>query len=122
VERGEPGHPELDGIRRGDLVLVAIPGDHGKPRPTLVLQSDLFNDTHASITVVPVTSTIVATPLFRLTVDPSPGNGLRAVSQIMIDTLMTVRRDRLRRTIGRLDDDIMLRVNRAWALWLGLVT
>ena len=107
-------------MKRGDLVVVAMPGDYGKPRPALVVQSDLFNDTHASITVAPVTSTIVDTPLFRVTVEPSRRNGLRLVSQIMVDKVTTVRRQRLGQTIGRLEEDVMLRVSRALALWFGI--
>jgi mRNA interferase MazF len=110
----------LDALRRGDLVVVAMPGDYGKPRPALVVQSDLFNETHASITIAPVTSTIVDTPLFRVTVEPSRRNGLRLVSQIMVDKLTTVRRQRLGQTIGRLEEDVMLRVSRALALWFGI--
>ena len=107
-------------MKRGDLVVVAMPGDCGKPRPALVVQSDLFNETHASITVAPVTSTIVDTPLFRVTVEPSRRNGLRLVSQIMVDKLTTERRQRLGLTIGRLEEDVMLRVSRALALWFGI--
>ena len=97
-----------------------MPGDYGKPRPALVIQSDLFNDTHASVTLAPVTSTIVDAPLFRLTLDPTPSNGLRSVSQIMIDKVAAVRRDRIGKTVGRLDERTMIRVNRAVGLWLGL--
>ena len=97
-----------------------MPGDYGKPRPALVVQSDLFNETHASVTIAPITSTIVDTPLFRVTVEPSRRNGLRSVSQIMIDKTTTVRRQRLDQTIGRLEDDVMLRVSRALALWFGI--
>lgn len=107
-------------MKRGDVVVVAIQGDYGKPRPALVIQSDLFNETHASVTVAPVTSTIVDAPLFRLTVDPSSSNGLRSLSQIMVDKAVAVRRDRIGQAIGRLDDSTMIRVNRAVALWLGL--
>lgn len=107
-------------MKRGDLVVVALPGDYGKPRPALVVQSDLFNDTHASVTVVPVTSTIVDTPLFRVTVEPSRRNGLRLVSQLMVDKVTTVRRQRLGEPIGRLEDDVMLRVSRALAVWFGI--
>jgi mRNA interferase MazF len=106
-------------VKRGDLVVVAMQGDFGKPRPTLVVQSDLFNRTHPSVTVAPVTSTIVDSPLFRLTVEPSAQNGLRSVSQVMMDKITTVRRDRIGQRIGRLDDETMLRVNRALVLWLG---
>ncbi len=108
-------------MRRGDVVVVVLQGDYGKPRPALVVQSDLFNETSASVTVAPVTTTVVDAPLFRITLDPSKGNGLRAVSQVMVDKLTTVRRDRVGSTIGRLEDDTMLRVARALALWLGIV-
>jgi len=107
-------------VKRGDLVAVALQGDYGKPRPALVIQSDLFNETHVSLTIVPVTSTIVDAPLFRVTVEPSRGNGLRTVSQIMVDKVTTVRRPRLGQTIGRLEEDVMLRVSRALALWFGI--
>jgi mRNA interferase MazF len=110
----------LDVVKRGDVVVVAMQGDYGKPRPALVIQSDLFNETHASITVAPVTSTIVDAPLFRLTVDPSPSNGLRSISQIMVDKVTAVGRERIGKAIGRLDESTMIRVNRAVALWFGL--
>jgi mRNA interferase MazF len=109
-------------VRRGDVVIVAIQGDHGKPRPALVIQSDLFNDTHPSVAVAPVTSTIVDAPLFRLTLDPTDSNGLRSVSQIMVDKVTAVRRSKIGKAVGRLDDRTMIRVNRAIALWFGLAT
>ena len=110
----------MDRLTRGDVVIVALQGDYGKPRPALVVQSDLFNDAHASISVVPVTTSLVDAPLFRLTVEASSTNGLHTLSQLMIDKLTAVRRDRIDRAVGRLGDDLMLRVNRALALWLGL--
>ena len=109
-------------MKRGEVVVVSLTGDHGKPRPALVVQSDLFNETHASVTLAPVTSSIVDAPLFRLTLDPAAQTGLRSVSQIMIDKVTTVKRDKIGRSIGRVDDDTMVRVNRAMALWFGLST
>ena len=106
-------------MRRGDLVTVALQGDYGKPRPALVIQSDLFAGT-ASVAVLLVTSTLIDTPLLRLTVEPSPENGLRRPSQVMIDKPMTIRTDRIGATFGRLDDPTMVRVNRSLALFLGL--
>lgn len=107
-------------MKRGELVTVALPGDYGKPRPAVVLQADLFNETHASVTVAPVTSTLVNAPLFRLAVEPSARNGLRALSQVMVDKLTSVRRERIGPTIGALEPDALARVNRALALWLGI--
>src|SRR5688572_16785567 len=105
-------------MRRGDLVTVAISGGFGKPRPALVIQSDHFDAT-ASITVLLISGTLVEAPLIRLTVDPAPENGLRKRSQIMIDKVMTVRRDRLAEPFGRLGEETMIAVNRSLALFLG---
>ena len=104
---------------RGSLVTVVMRGDYGKPRPALVIQADQFGDL-GSVTVLPITSTLIDAPLLRLTVDPLAENGLRTRSQIMLDKPITVKADRIGQTIGRLDDATMLRVNRSLALFLGL--
>ena len=107
-------------VRRGDLVPVALPGDFGKPRPALIIQSDLFNPTHPTVTVLPLTSEIRSAPQFRVTVEPSPTNALSVVSQVMVDKPMTIRRDKIRAPFGRMDDAAMLRIGRALAVWIGL--
>jgi mRNA interferase MazF len=110
----------LGALKRGDLVTVAIPGDFGKPRPALVVQADLFNATHASVTVLPVTSSVVDAPLFRITLEPTADNGLKKPSQIMVDKVISVRTDRVGKTIGRVGDDTMIGVGRALAVWVGI--
>ena len=107
-------------MRRGDVVIVSAPGDYGKARPALVVQSDQFNPNHASIAICLMTSTMIDAPLFRLTVEPTPANGLRTRSQIMIDKIVALRRERIGETIGRLDAETMVRVNRSLAMWMGL--
>ena len=106
-------------MRRGDLVTVALQGDLGKPRPALVIQSDLF-EVHPSVTILPVTSDLRATPLFRITVNPTPDNGLNKPSQVMVDKPHSVARDKIGSVLGHLDDAAMLAVNRAQAVFLGL--
>lgn len=105
-------------MRRGDLVAVALQGDLGKPRPALIIQSDLF-DTHPSLTILPVTSTLRAAPLFRIAVKPSELNGLTKPSQVMVDKPQSVAREKVGAVFGRLDDETMLAVNRALAVFLG---
>lgn len=107
-------------MKRGDIVLVTAPGDYGKRRPAVVIQSDLFNDTHASIVVCLISSALVDAPLFRLTVAPSADNGLKEPSQIMVDEMVALRRERLSEPRGRLDDEMMLRLGRSLALFIGL--
>lgn len=103
---------------RGDLIVIALQGDVGKPRPALVIQSDLFAE-HPSVTVLPVTSEIRDAPLFRLSLQPNAENGLRVLSQIMVDKAQTVPREKVGQIIGRLDSATMVAVNRALALFLG---
>lgn len=105
-------------MKRGDVVTVALQGDLGKPRPALVIQSDLF-DLHSSVTILPVTSDLRATPLFRITVEPTPENGLNKPSQVMVDKPQSVARDKIGAVVGHLDDVAMLAVNRALAVFLG---
>ncbi len=107
-------------MNRGDVVTVALQGEHGKLRPAVIVQSDSFNPSHASFSILPITSTIVSAPLFRLTVEPSSTNGLRRVSQIMADKITSVSRERLGQKIGVLDPDTMARIGRSLALWLEL--
>jgi mRNA interferase MazF len=107
-------------MKRGNVVLVVVPGDYGKPRPAVVVQTDLVNDIHSSIVVCPVTSRIQDAELFRLTIKPSPNNGLQKTSQIMVDKIVAVRRDKIRDGIGILDEELMIRLNRTLAFWLGL--
>lgn len=78
-------------MKRGDPVTVAFAGDYGTPRPGLVIQSDFF-EAHPSVTLLPVTSELRETPLFRV---------------------------RVGEVIGRLDDETLLAVNRALAVFLG---
>lgn len=105
-------------MKRGDLVTIALPGTYGKPRPALVIQSDLF-DEHPSITILPVTSELRDTPLFRVSVEPEEGNGLHKRSQVMVDKTQTVPRGKVGETFGHLDDMTMLAVTRALAVFLG---
>lgn len=106
-------------MRRGDIVIVAMPGDFGKPRPAIIIQSDHFAEL-GTLTVALITRTLVDAPLLRLTVEPSEANGLRVSSQIMADKIMTIRRGRVGQMIGKLADTEFLALNRSLALFLGI--
>src|ERR1700691_913046 len=97
-------------LKRGDIVTIAARGNYGTPRPALIIQADVFKDTHASITVVPLTSTIIDAPLFRITLDPTRQNGLSRVSQIMVDKVLTLPREKIGKRVGRLGKTHMTRV------------
>ena len=109
----------MEGLKRGDVVVVALQGDYGKPRPALVVQSDLF-DAHSTVAILPLTSEILGAPLFRIAVEPAAKNGLRVRSQVMIDKPYTVAREKIGGRIGCLDEQTLLQVNRSMMVWLGL--
>lgn len=105
---------------RGHLVTIVLQGDFGKPRPALIIQSDYF-DAHPSITVLPVTSDLRDTPLFRILVQPTTANGLQLVSQIMVDKAMTIAREKVGEKFGQLEPETLMEVDRCLALFLGIV-
>ena len=106
-------------MKRGDIVTIVLPGAYGKPRPALVVQSDYF-DALASVTVLPVTSELRAAPLLRIALEPDSDNGLRKKSQIMVDKIQTVPRNKVGTTIGTLHEDTLVAVDRALAVFLGI--
>ena len=106
-------------MMRGDLVSIAMQGDFGKPRPALVIQANHFSE-HSSVTVLPITSTLVAAPLLRVTVQPSAENGLQKPSQVMVDKAMTVKRNKVGPAFGHIDADALVEVERCLAVFLGI--
>jgi mRNA interferase MazF len=107
-------------VKRGDVVLMVAGGDFGKPRPGVVVQADELGDSTTTVLVCPLSSDIQESPRLRPAVEPSSDNGLRLHSQIMTEKVMPIRRDRVRRVIGRLDSDAVSRLDRALLVVLGL--
>jgi len=106
-------------VNRGDLITIALPGDYGKPRPAVVVQSDAFRGLD-SVTVLRVTSELRSLPLIRITVNPTVENGLVKRSQIMIDKAATVPRTKIGQRIGHLQPATMRAINDALARFLSL--
>ena len=107
-------------LKRGDLVTVALQGDYGKPRPALIIQSDLF-DEHPSVTILPVTSELRDAPLFRIRIAPNAVNGLQKTSDIMVDKVQSVPRERIGPAFGQVSAEQMLEVSRSLAVFLGVI-
>ena len=106
-------------MRRGDLVTVALSGDYDKPRPALVIQSDFLSETD-SVLVCLLTTVVRAAPLYRLSLPAGEGTGLHEPSQVMVDKIMAVRRDRCGGPIGRADDATLLALGRLLAFVVGI--
>ena len=104
---------------RGDIWTVSGGGYAGKPRPAVIVQDSRFDAT-SSITVCVFTTDETEAPLFRLPIEPSRQNGLHSPSQLMVDKITTVPKERLGQRIGQLDDGDVVRLNRAVMVFLGL--
>lgn len=106
-------------MKRGDLVTVSPQGDYGKPRPAIIVQSDALN-TADSVLVALLTSAIADAPLYRLTVEPTDGNGLKVVSQVMADKILAYPRAKCGPVIGRLSGADMLALSNMLSVMIGL--
>jgi mRNA interferase MazF len=106
-------------VRRGEVVIVAPQGNYGKPRPALIVQSDAL-DAADSVLVVLFTSTLTEAPLYRLTVEPSGINGLKALSQLMVDKILAYPRAKCSPAIGRLEPNHLLALNAMLSVMIGL--
>jgi mRNA interferase MazF len=107
-------------VKRGEVWTVAGGrGYAGKPRPCLIVQDDSFDATE-SITLCAFTTDETEAPLFRLLVEPNDRNGLRSPSRLMVDKITTVPKSKVGTRLGRLDDEDLIRLNRAMLVFLGL--
>jgi mRNA interferase MazF len=107
-------------LKRGDIWTASGGTEYaGKPRPVVIVQDDRFDAT-PTVTICAFTSDPTDAPLFRLPIEPSTGNGLRTVSRLMVDKIVTIPKNKLGRRLGRLADDDLVRLNRAIMVFFGL--
>ena len=107
-------------MKRGDVVLIVVPSELGRPRPGVVVQADEFNETLSTIFICPISSDLQEDLPLRPFIEAKPSNGLRLRSQIMTDKMIALRHDRVRRLIGRIDRETSERLDRALLVVLGL--
>ena len=106
-------------MKRGDLVIVSAPGDYGKPRPAVVIQSDWLQATE-SVLVALITSASIDAPIYRLQLQPTDANGLNAPSQVMVDKIVALPRAKCGAVIGALDADERVALNNMLSVTIGL--
>ena len=106
-------------MKRGDIVTISAQGDYGKPRPAVVVQSGALNAAD-SVLVALFTSAVTDAPLYRLTVEPAAANGLKAVSQVMVDKILAYPRAKCGPAIGHLSGTDMLVLNTMLSVMIGL--
>ena len=107
-------------MKRGEVWTVSGGAPYtGKPRPAVIVQEDRFDST-SSITLCAFTTEPIDAPLLRMLIEPTDRNGLVDASRLMVDKITTVPKSRLGRRIGELNDEDILRLNRALTVFLGL--
>jgi mRNA interferase MazF len=109
-------------VKRGDVVLMVVPGELGRPRPGVIVQADELGSNTTTMLACPLSSDLQGNPNPRLRpiVEPATANGLRVRSQIMTDKMFAQRRERMRRVIGAIDSETSDRLDTALLLVLGL--
>lgn len=106
-------------MKRGDIVTVAAPGDYGKPRPAVVIQSDRMRET-TSVLVAQMTSDLVDARLYRLPIEPTPDNNLKLPTQVMVSKLIAMPVHKIGPAMGRLTGAELLALDSLLMLMLGL--
>jgi mRNA interferase MazF len=108
-------------MNRGDIVSTIGRGDFSKKRrPSLIVQADAFNAHHPAFTVCPITSEISGDSLYRIPVSATDQTNLLGDSEIEIDLVQAIRRERVGGLIGKASDDTMILVDQALRRWLAL--
>lgn len=100
-------------LKRGDVVTAAFRGDLKKPRPAVILHADEFIEVHETLLLCPFSTFMADASMFRPTIEPSTGNGLQEVSQVMVDKLTHLRKVSIGRVIGQLSEIDMQRLETA---------
>jgi len=107
-------------LKRGEIWTASGDADDArKPRPVVIVQYESY-EALDSVTICGFTSDPADLPLFRIAIEPSKLNGLHSLSRIMVDKILTIRKNKLGYRIGRLSDPDIVRLDRAVATFLGL--
>jgi mRNA interferase MazF len=113
-------------VSRGDLFYAdlspVVGSEQGGIRPVLIVQNDMGNRHSPTVIIAAITSQINKAKLpTHIEIDSHP-NQLVKSSVILTEQIRTIDKKRLREKIGRLDDKLMQKVNRALLISLELNT
>lgn len=107
-------------MKRGEIIAGILPGDYGKPRPVVIIQSNRFAKID-SVLVCPLTSDLDGYGDFRLRLDPDEINGLKKTSDVMAEKLTAISRGKCREKIGTLTNEEIDRLTGLLAVLLGFL-
>ncbi|MBJ6121297.1 type II toxin-antitoxin system PemK/MazF family toxin [Sphingomonas mollis] len=111
-------------IVHGAIVMIAGPGidqpDASPGRAAVVVQADLFNAAHSTVTLCPLTNVVGGEALFRVAISPQEHTGLTVECEVQVDRITSVRRERITGVIGHASATRMEQVDQALRRWLAL--
>ena len=112
-------------LKRGDIVLVnldpAIGSEQGKKRPALVIQNDFGNKYSPTTIVASITSKIFSKEFPTNVQINTKDSGLEKESTILLNQIRAIDKSRIVKKFGRLDEQMMKRVEMAIKESLGLL-
>lgn len=102
-----------------------VPTANGDPtcirtRAGVIVQADLFNEAHGTITLCPLTNVIGGEALFRVAISPQEHTGLPVECEVQVDRITSVQRHRIVKVIGHASATRMEQVDQALRRWLAL--
>ena len=111
-------------VKRGDIFYAdlspVIGSEQGGVRPVLIVQNNVGNKHSPTVIVAAITSQINKAKLPTHIELDSRVYGLAKDSVILLEQVRTIDRRRLKEKIGRLDDGLMMKVDVALLISLGL--
>ena len=111
-------------IKRGDIFYAdlspVIGSEQGGVRPVLIVQNDIGNKYSPTVIAAAITSQINKAKLPTHIEINAQEYGLLKDSVILLEQIRTIDKKRLREKIGRLDDELMEKVNEALGISFGL--
>ncbi|MGB3652601.1 MAG: type II toxin-antitoxin system PemK/MazF family toxin [Rivularia sp. (in: cyanobacteria)] len=111
-------------MKRGDIYYAdlhpAIGSEMDKRRPVLIVSNDVNNKAATTLTILPITSNVSRIYPFEVLLNPEV-SGLTKASKVQAQQVRTISKQRIiGEVIGSLNEEIMLLIDAALKLHLGL--
>lgn len=112
-------------VKRGEIYYAdlspVVGSEQGGVRPVLIIQNDTGNRYSPTVIAAAITSQTGKARLpTHIEIPVTPGCGLTKESVALLEQVRTLDKRRLRERMGRVDDDVMERVDTAIAVSFGL--
>ncbi len=111
-------------VKRGDIYYAdlspVVGSEQGGIRPVLIVQNDVGNKHSPTVIAAAITSQINKARLPTHIELSGQTYGLSKDSVVLLEQIRTIDKKRLKERMGRLDDDLMSRIDNALAVSFGL--